>query len=79
MRSATLVRRNLIYFWRTNLAVVLGVATAVAALAGALVVGDSVRASLRALVLNRLGKTDSVISSSTFFRDNLADELAAAA
>ena len=69
MRTATLVRRNLAYFWRTNIAVVLGVATAVAVLAGALVVGDSVRASLRDLVLNRLGKTDTVISGANFFRD----------
>ncbi|PYT32866.1 MAG: hypothetical protein DMG58_09275 [Acidobacteria bacterium] len=76
MRTATLVRRNLAYFWRTNTAVVLGVATAVAVLAGALVVGDSVRASLRDLVLNRLGRTDTVISGANFFRENLGDELA---
>ena len=44
------------YYWRTNLAVVLGVATAVAVLAGALLVGDSVRGSLRDLVLQRLGR-----------------------
>src|SRR5580765_7893899 len=75
MRTATLVRRNLAYFWRTNIAVVLGVATAVAVLAGALVVGDSVRASLRDLVLNRLGRTDIVISGANFFRENLGDEL----
>src|SRR5690242_6854581 len=75
MRTVTLVRRNLAYFWRTNIAVVLGVATAVAVLAGALVVGDSVRASLRDLVLNCLGKTDTVISGTNFFRDSLADEL----
>src|SRR6266851_8309 len=76
MRTATLVRRNLAYFWRPNIAVVLGVATAVSVLAGALVVGDSVRASLRALVLNRLGRTDIVISGANFFRENLGDELA---
>src|SRR6266851_9557820 len=76
MRTATLVRRNLSYFWRTNIAVVLGVATAVAVLAGALVVGDSVRASLRDLVLNRLGNTDTVISAANFFREDLAGEMA---
>src|SRR3979490_873275 len=77
MRTATLVRRNLTYYWRTNIAVVLGVATAVAVLAGALVVGDSVRASLRDLVLHRLGKTDSVISAANFFRAKLGDEVPA--
>ena len=51
-----LVLRGLVYYWRTNLAVVLGVATAVAVLAGALLVGDSVRGSLRDLVLQRLGR-----------------------
>jgi hypothetical protein len=75
MRIATLIRRNLAYYWRTNVAVVLGVATAVAVLAGALVVGDSVRASLRDLVLNRLGKTDVVISAASFFRESLSGEL----
>ena len=53
MRLSTLLSRNLIYFWRSNLAVVLGVATAVAVLAGALLVGDSVRGSLRDLFLQR--------------------------
>lgn len=74
-RISTLVYRNLAYYWRTNLAVVLGVATAVAVLAGALLVGDSVRASLRDLFLFRAGKTDYVISAAGFFRENLADDL----
>jgi putative ABC transport system permease protein len=75
MRTAQLVRRNLAYYWRTNLAVVFGVAIAVAVLAGALLVGDSVRSSLRDLVLHRLGKTDYVISTSEFFREQLASDL----
>jgi hypothetical protein len=75
MKTTTLLKRNLSYYWRTNLAVALGVATAVAVLTGALLVGDSVRASLRDLVLNRLGKTDHVVSSAFFFREQLADDL----
>src|SRR5262245_61331977 len=70
-----LVWRNLLYFWRTNLAVILGVATAVAVLAGALLVGSSVRASLRDLALGRLGKTDLAIVSTGFFRESLATDL----
>ena len=77
MRTSTLLARNLAWFWRTNLAVVLGVATATAVLAGALLVGDSVRASLRDLVLSRLGNTESVVSSQGFFREKLAEELGA--
>jgi putative ABC transport system permease protein len=75
MRLSTLLSRNLIYFWRTNLAVVLGVATAVSVLSGALLVGDSVRGSLRDLFVQRLGKTDEVLASTNFFRENLVDEL----
>ena len=75
MRTSTLLARNLAWYWRTNLAVVLGVATATAVLAGALLVGDSVRASLRDLVLSRLGNTESVVSSGGFFREKLAEEL----
>ena len=76
MRTGTLVRRSLTYYWRTNLLVVLGVATAVAVLAGALVVGDSVRASLRDLVLNRIGRTDTVVSGAGFFPEQLSADLA---
>jgi len=75
MNFSTLVKRSLAYFKRTNLAVILGVATAVAVLAGALLVGDSVRASLRDLALARLGKTDLLIASTGFFRERLAEDL----
>ena len=75
MRTSTLLARNLAWYWRTNLAVVLGVATATAVLAGALLVGDSVRASLRDLVLSRLGNTEFLVSSGGFFREKLAEEL----
>jgi len=77
MRTSTLVSRNLTYFWRSNLAVVLGVATAVAVLSGALLVGDSVRGSLRDLFVQRLGNTDRMITSTNFFRERLVDELQA--
>ena len=51
MTAFSLVRRNLTHFWRTNLAVLAGVAVAVSVLAGALLVGASVRDSLRDLAL----------------------------
>ncbi len=75
MKITNLVIRSLTYYWRTNLAVILGVAMAVAVLAGALLVGDSVRSSLQNLFLSRLGATDFVITSPLFFRETLADEL----
>src|SRR5918993_3955680 len=75
MRSfplSRLILRSASYHWRTNVAVCLGVAAAVAVLGGALLVGDSVRGSLRDLALSRLGRTGQVISSLGFFRDELA-------
>lgn len=75
MQTTTLLLRNISYYWRTNLAVVFGVAAAVGVLAGALLVGDSVRASLRDLFLLRLGSADQVITSTGFFREKLADDL----
>jgi ABC-type lipoprotein release transport system permease subunit len=75
MKPSHLVLRGLTFYWRTNAAVVLGVATAVAVLAGALLVGDSVRGSLRDLVLQRLGRTDRAVLSSGFFREGFAAAL----
>jgi ABC-type lipoprotein release transport system permease subunit len=72
MRTFTLLARNLAWYWRTNLAVLLGVATAAGVLGGALLVGDSVRASLRDLILARLGKADQVITRDGYFREQLA-------
>ena len=77
MRLQTLRRRSLFHFWRTNVAVVLGVATAVAVLAGSLLVGESVRESLRRLALARLGRTSLAVESPQFFREALADSLRA--
>ncbi|HZJ46606.1 MAG TPA: FtsX-like permease family protein [Pyrinomonadaceae bacterium] len=75
MTTATLLKQNLLYYWKTNLVVVLGVATAVAVLAGALLIGESVRASLRNLASSRLGNTDVVVTAPNFFRERLANDL----
>ncbi|MDA1050352.1 MAG: FtsX-like permease family protein [Planctomycetota bacterium] len=72
-----LVIRSLTYHWRINVAVGLGVAAATAVLTGALLVGDSVKGSLRHLTLERLGKIDEVLVTDRFFRTELAAELAA--
>ena len=67
MNRMRLLLANLFFHRRMNLAVALGVATATAVLTGALLVGDSVRGSLRALVLDRLGDIDSVMVTDRFF------------
>ncbi len=51
----TLIKRSLRFHWRGHLGVLLGAAVGSAAMIGALVVGDSVRLSLRELALQRLG------------------------
>src|SRR5688572_5353126 len=70
-----LARASLRYYKATNAMVVLGVAVAVAVLAGALLVGASVRESLREIALSRLGATEVVVTAPTFFRAALADDL----
>ncbi|MFG0265291.1 MAG: ABC transporter permease [Rhodopirellula sp. JB055] len=50
-----------------TIAVALGVATATAVITGALLVGDSMRGSLRALTVERLGKIESIVSPGAFF------------
>lgn len=72
-----LTRASLRYYAGTNALVVLGVAVAVAVLAGALLVGESVRESLRQLALGRLGQTDVIVTSPMFFRTALAPSGAA--
>src|SRR5664280_1786148 len=79
MRTSTLLARNLTWYWRTNLAVLLGVATATGVLGGAALVGESVRASLRGLVLERLGNADFVVTRGGFFGEQVAAEMQPAA
>jgi len=53
----------------------LGVAAATAVLTGALLVGDSMRGSLRFLTLDRLGRIDELLVADRFFRQELAEEV----
>jgi len=71
-----LVFRSLVYHWRNYLAVMLGVAVATAVLTGALLVGDSMRGSLRRIAIERLGRIDFALLGQRFFREELAEELA---
>ncbi len=63
------------YYFYKNLVLALGVAAATAVLTGALIVGDSMRASLRELALDRLGKIDEILVADGFFRVDLAEEI----
>ena len=76
MNLRQIATRSLRHYWSTNLAIALGVAAATAVLTGALIVGESMRTSLRDLTLQRLGKIDEMLVSDGFFRSELADEIA---
>ena len=69
------MRRSLIYYWRVHLGLLLGTAVATTALTGALLVGDSMRGSLRDLALERLGHIDYALLAAHFFRSDLTTEL----
>ena len=77
MTLLKLVRRSLLFYWRTNLGVLLAVIVSTAVLAGALVVGDSVENSLKMMVNARLGETQLALTSrDRFFTSELAKKLA---
>src|SRR5436190_3769468 len=79
MTLLSLLWRNLVYFWRGNLAVLLGVAVGSTVLTGALFVGDSLQGSLREQTMRRLGWVDHALAAPRFFRAALAQEVASAA
>ena len=69
--------RSLWYYRRTHVGVLLGAAIGTAVLTGALLVGDSVRGTLIASAMARIGQARLAIASGDrFFRAALADEFA---
>lgn len=70
------LRRSLVHYKKSHFWVAAGVAVSTAILVGALIIGDSVRFSLRNLVNTRLGSTRFALTTGDrFFRTELADEL----
>src|SRR6266581_5183174 len=77
MTFSTLVFRSLRFHARAHFGALLGAAVGSAVLIGALVVGDSVRGSLRDMALARLGKVQLALAANDrFFRADLATALA---
>ncbi len=76
MTARTLIFRSLRFHARAHLGVILGATVGSAALVGALVVGDSVRESLREMALARLGRTQAALAAGDrFFRAQLAADM----
>lgn len=70
-----LLLNSLLWYRRTHLLVLLAVAVSTAVIGGSLIVGDSVRGSLRQMTLSRLGGISHALSAPVFFREKLAQEL----
>lgn len=67
--------RNLSYFLTANLLLVLGVAIGTAVLTGALLLGDSLKGSLRQQTLDRLGTIENALMGDRFFPASVAERL----
>lgn len=79
MNRLSLILRNIRHHRRRHVGTALGAATATAVLTASMIVGDSVRTSLRDLALRRLGRTDlAVESGDRRFRAALAADAAPA-
>lgn len=70
MRSLWITFR---YYWQIHLTVVLCTAVATGVLAGALIVGDSMRGSLRNITLERLGSIQQALIAEHFFSPEIVD------
>ncbi|MEO8354036.1 MAG: ABC transporter permease, partial [Chthoniobacteraceae bacterium] len=76
MKPWTMVWRGAAYYWRTHLGVILGSAVAAMVLIGSLLVGDSVKATLKRQALARVGQTNvALVAGDRFFRQELADDV----
>jgi putative ABC transport system permease protein len=78
MTAVQYILASLRQYRRVHFAVAAGVAVATAVITGALLVGDSMRGSLRDLVLQGLGRVDTVLIAEHPFHAGLASELLAA-
>ena len=76
MNKAKLITKSLLYYWRSNLAIIAGVALSAGIIIGALSVGHSVKSSLLTIVKERLGLVENaLISSERFFNSDLSTRI----
>jgi ABC-type lipoprotein release transport system permease subunit len=69
----TVIRRSVRFYWRTHLGVILGTALAAMVLVGSLLVGDSVKATLRHQAELRIGRANAAMTGGEHqFRAELA-------
>jgi len=73
-----LVLRTILHYYRLLLPVALGVAVSSAVIVGALLVGDSMRGSLKDIAMDRIGSIDSVVLAPRWFDAKRLDQAATA-
>ncbi len=71
-----IAQRSIAFYRSSTLLVALGVAAATAVILGALLVGDSVRGSLKGLVMDRLGRIEWMLLAPKFFHQATVQRLA---
>lgn len=76
MNKRQLLAKNLLFFKKAHIRTILGFAVSTAILVGSLIVGDSVRLSLKKMVTDRLGQTTHALEApDRFFTTRLAKDL----
>jgi putative ABC transport system permease protein len=78
MTAGRLILRSLSYFRASHAALLAGMLLVTAVLTGALILGDSVRDSLRALAARRRGNYEMLVTAPWFFSEGLAARAQAA-
>ena len=76
MKQTDLIKRSLKFYLRGHIFLALSAATGVAVLTGALIVGDSMRGSLREQALQRLGPVSIAVQGSRYVGAELSQRLA---
>ena len=77
MKSYQYIKRSLLYYWRSHLAVLLASAAGTTILVGSLIVGDSVKYSMQQITILSRGKTEyAVETGDRYFQTSLADKMA---
>ena len=73
-----LIIRSLVYYKRINITVLIGALVSAAILTGGLIIGDSIKYSLKQISYKRLGNTQFAITAGErFFGQDLSDKLSA--
>ncbi len=75
LSTGTMLARSFRFSWKTFLLVTIGAIATTAVIVGALLVGDSVRGSMRSLILDRLGRIEYALFPNRFLDDSILQRM----